>query len=128
MRVFKTKDFGKWAMQERLTDQALWQAVTEIAHGLVEANLGGQVYKKRVAVYGRGKSGGMRTLIAFKKDDKAFFMYGFAKNKRANINETELRALKLLATQLFGYSDKGLEKALKAGELIEVRNNEKVDT
>ena len=67
----------------------------------------------------RGASG-VRTLVAFKRGNKAFFMYGFAKNVRANINQKDLKALRLLAVQLLGYSNAGLAKALRAGELIEI--------
>ena len=72
---------------------------------------------------GHGKRGGARTLVAFRRDDRAFFIYGFAKNERANISQKELKALKLLAATLLGYSRAGLEKAVRAGELIEVNSN-----
>jgi len=120
MRIFKLKLFHKWASKEKLTDEALHQAVSEMAKGLVEANLGGQVYKKRVAIPGRGKRGGARTIIAFKIENKAFFIYGFAKNKRDNISAQELKALKRLAQELLGYDNKQLLTALKAGQVIEV--------
>ena len=120
MRIFKTKGFHQWADKEGVADEALRTAVEEMVRGQVDANLGGHVYKKRVALPGRGKSGGARTLLAFKQDDDAFFMYGFAKNQRANITDKELKALRLLAKQCLGYSEKGLEKAVRVGELIEV--------
>jgi len=78
MRIFKNKVFSKWAAKERVSDKALKAAIQEIGNGLVDANLGGNVYKKRVAIGGKGKSGGVRTILAFKVDDKAFFIYGFA--------------------------------------------------
>ena len=80
----------------------------------------GHVVKKRAALPGRGKSGGVRILVAFKRGDNAFFMYGFAKSARANIKDNELKALRLMAAQLLGYSNAGLAKALRAGELIEI--------
>ncbi len=120
MRVFKTKAFHRWAARERLTDAALRAAAEEMAKGLIDADLGGHVVKKRAALPGRGKSGGVRTLVAFKRGDKAFFMYGFAKNARANIKDNELKALRLMAAQLLSYSSAVLAKALKAGELIEI--------
>ncbi|OQY43561.1 MAG: hypothetical protein B6247_31500 [Candidatus Parabeggiatoa sp. nov. 2] len=82
--------------------------------------LGGHVYKKRVGIKGRGKSGGVRTLIAFQLEERAFFMYGFAKNKRDNIEDNELKALKVLAKKLLNYTDKELSNAIEAGEIIEV--------
>ncbi len=120
MRAFKTKVFHKWAAGEGLTDAALRSAVEEMAKGLMDADLGGHVVKKRAALPGRGKSGGVRTLVAFMHGERAFFMYGFAKSARANINQKELKALRLMAAQLLGYSNAGLSKALKAGELIEI--------
>lgn len=100
MKAFKTRTFAKWASGEGLADDALASAVAEIGQGLVDARLGGQVFKKRVALRGRGKRASARTLVAFKKGDKAFFIYGFAKNERANVSGKELRALRLLAKEL----------------------------
>jgi hypothetical protein len=123
MRIFKNKAFGKWAAKEGLADIALQAAAQEIAQGLVDADLGGHVYKKRVAVGGRGKSGGLRALVACRIGDKAFFVYGFAKNARANISDKELKALRLYADILLNYSKTELNKAVAFGELIEVINN-----
>lgn len=120
MRVFKIKWFQKWATGEGLDDEALLSAVEEMESGLIDARLGGHVVKKRVALPGRGKRGGSRTLVVYQQADKAFFVYGFAKNERANISNKELKALKLLATELLGYTKPALVKAIKAGELIEV--------
>ncbi len=124
MRIFKTKWFTKWAKKEKLPNSLLIAAVEEIEQGLVDANLGGHVMKKRVALSGRGKSGGARTIIAYKVKDKAFFIYGFAKNKRDNIDVKELQALQVLATDLLSYSDKMLISAVKDNELTEVENDE----
>ncbi len=123
MRIFKTKWFSKWAKKERVSDTALRYAVSEMEDGLIEADLGGFVYKKRIHLDGRGKRGGARTLLAYKAKDSAFFIYGFAKNERVNITGKELKALKLLATDLLNYSSQKLQNAINAGEIIEVNNN-----
>ncbi len=120
MQAFKVKAFAKWASREGLDDNALASAVIEMEQGLIDAKLGGQVVKKRVALPGRGKRGSSRTLVAFKQGDKAFFIYGFAKSERANVSDKELRALKLLAKELLNYAAPALAKATKAGELIEI--------
>lgn len=85
MAVYKTKTFNRWATGIGLDDENLQEAATEVAEGTVEADLGGGVYKKRVALLGKGKSGGARTLIAFRKGEHTFYLYGFRKNERANI-------------------------------------------
>lgn len=123
MQVFKNKAFSKWALKEGLGDEVLLAAIDEISQGLVDADLGGEVFKKRVAVGGRGKSGGFRTLLAYRAADKAVFVYGFAKNARANISNKELKALKMYANTLLSYSRVELNKAVKSGALIEVVND-----
>jgi hypothetical protein len=123
MRVFKTKWFQKWAAREGLENEALLAAIEEMQGGLIDAELGGHVIKKRVALPGRGKRGGARTLVVYQHANLAFFVYGFARNERANISDKELKVLKLLAIQLLGYTHPALAKAIKAGELIEVTND-----
>ena len=124
MRAFKIKAFAKWASGEGLSDEALALAVVEMEKGLIDAKLGGQVVKKRVALPGRGKRGSTRMLVAFRQGNKAFFIYGFAKKERTNISDKELRALKMLAKELMSYTTATLTKATKAGELIEIEVND----
>ena len=123
MRVFKNKAFSKWASKENLDDESLRLSVNEMDDGLIDADLGGHVFKKRIAIAGRGKSGGIRTLLAYKMGNKAFFVYGFAKNSRTNIKAEELKGLKAYAGILLSYGDKELKQAMKSGALIEVINN-----
>lgn len=120
MQVFKNRAFSKWASKEGLSDEALLNAVEEITQGLADADLGGHVFKKRVAVGSRGKSGGVRTLLAYQAGNRAFFIYGFAKNAKVNISNTELKALKLYTGVLLNYSSAELIKAAESGALIEV--------
>lgn len=121
MRTFKTKLFNKWAKKAGLSDSNLKDAVDEIERGLVDANLGGNLYKKRVATSTGGKSGGYRTLLAYKKHEKIFFVFGFEKNQRANINQRAEKALKAAAEVYLSLTDSGIKKALTKGELIEVK-------
>lgn len=120
MRIFKNKELHKWQKEVRLSDLTLKKAIYEIESGLYEANLGGNVYKKRVPLDNRGKSGGSRTIIAFKLNNNAFFIYGFSKNKRSNITLRENNALKELAKVYFSYDKKEINHAIKSGELIGV--------
>jgi hypothetical protein len=120
MRIFKNKAFNRWTKEVGLMDNELKEAVKEINDGLYEANLGGNVFKKRIALEGRGKSSGARTIVAFRSDKHTFFVYGYAKNVRSNISEQETSALKKLAKLYFSFNDEKLAQAIHAGELIEV--------
>jgi hypothetical protein len=105
-----------------LTDDALCEAVAEMVQGLIDADLGGHVVKKRVALPGQGKRGGARTIVATKLADRWFFLYGFGKNERANIDKDELKVLQEVAKDLLGFDDRQLATALAAGEIVEVCN------
>jgi len=120
MSIFKTKLFHQWAKDIGLSDDSIKIAVKEISERLFDANLGGSLYKKRIGIGGKGKSGGIRTIIAFKYENKAFCVYGFKKNKRANIGDAEVKIYKKLAKLLFTYSNKEINIALRKKELIEV--------
>ncbi len=125
LSIFKTKLFAKWAKKTGLTDKPIIGAVKEIECGLVDANLGGNLYKKRVATITSGKSGGYRTLLAYKRGTIVFFLYGFEKNVRTNINEKEEQALKELAKIYLAFSDGDIKVASDMGELVEVKDEKK---
>jgi hypothetical protein len=120
MKIYKTKWFSRWAHKQRLDDVNLCKAIREIAAGLYDADLGGGLVKKRIARTGQGKSGGFRTLIATNRGDRYFFIYGFPKNERSNIDRDEEEALKKLAEQLLSLTSELLETAQQNEELLEV--------
>ena len=126
MRILKNKPFSQWAKKLKINDKTLVAAINEMTYGLYEANLGGHIYKKRLPLGHKGKSGGARTIIAFKVGDKAIFVYGFSKGEKSNITKKEEDGLKDLAKIYFGYDDDQIDKAIKAGILIEVQTNEKI--
>lgn len=120
MRIFKTRYFQRWMRKTELTDQALHKAVDEMVQGLIDADLGGGIVKKRVGVAGRGKSGGARTLLATNRSGRWFFVFGFEKNDRTNINDQELEALQTLAADLLQRTELQLDAAVSDGSLVEM--------
>jgi len=119
-RVFKTRHFARWMRKTALTDTLLCQAVHEMVLGLLDADLGGGVVKKRVALPGRGKSGGVRTLVATRKAGMWFFVFGFEKSVRANVDAAELEGLQTLASKLLSLSPAQLTEAVQDGALQEI--------
>jgi hypothetical protein len=124
-RIFKTRYFQRWMQKLELSDALLLNAVAEMERGLIDADLGGGVFKKRIALPNRGKSGSTRTLIATNKNDRWFFMLGFEKNQRDNISDKELRFLKEFAADLLTISDARLLNALESKDLWEIRHEQK---
>ena len=122
-RVFKTRYFSRWMRKTELTDSALCAAVSEMAAGLIDADLGGGVVKKRVALPGRGKSGSARTLVATNKGSRWFFVFGFEKNERANISAKEVEAVQRIAADLLRLSSSELDAHITTDALKEICND-----
>ncbi|WP_323007563.1 type II toxin-antitoxin system RelE/ParE family toxin [Pseudorhodobacter sp.] len=130
MRVFLTKQFSRWAADERVDDATLTETAEEAFGGEVDADLGGYLFKKRVAREDGGKSGGYRTILCFRKsnDSRIFFLHGFPKSNKGNITSKEEKALKKIAKSLVDLSNEQVEglKAKKAiRELGEENENQK---
>jgi hypothetical protein len=123
MRVFKTKPFARFAAKEGIPDAVLRDAISRAEAGLIDADLGGGVIKQRIARPGQGKSGGFRSIVLFRRQALAFFVYGFAKNDRDNIDRQELKAFRLLAAEMLALSDKELQLAIKNGTIMEIEEH-----
>jgi hypothetical protein len=123
--IFKTRHFSRWSRKTLLSDEMLLRAVTEMEHGLIDADLGGGLFKKRIALPGRGKSGSVRTLLASNRGDRWIFIVGFEKNERANISDKELDALKMVAKDLLILTREQLQLAVADGTLQELSDAEK---
>ena len=96
-----------------------------MTQGLIDADLGGGIVKKRVGLAGRGKRGGARTLVATNKGNRWFFVYGFEKNDRANIADDELEALQDIAKQLLARTYRQLDEAVEDDSLQEICHDPK---
>ena len=125
MRIFKNTWFRRFARRERIDDETLKEAVARADQGLIDADLGGSVIKQRIAKPGRGKSGGYRTIIIFKQGERAFFVYGFAKSRRNNIEKDEEEIFKKAARELLALSDLQIGQLILSGALTEVTNGDK---
>ena len=120
MRIFKNTWFARFADKEGISDNELKETVNQLEQGQADANLGGGVYKVRVARSGEGKSGGYRVIVYFKNDFRTFFIYGFSKSDRDNIDEGELKAFKIDAKEDFALTDEQIKAWLKRGTLFEI--------
>ena len=125
MSVYKTKEFSRFARKADLGNEDLLEAAEAVGAGRWDADLGGGVFKQRIARDGGGKSGGYRTIILFKVGGHSFFVHGFAKSQKANVSPAELKALKKLASVFLGLNVEELEKARVAGQIVEVVSDDK---
>jgi hypothetical protein len=120
MRIFKTRAFTKLMAKAGITNQAFCKAIQELKQGLHDGHLGKKVYKKRIAISGKGKRAGGRTIIATNLSSKWFFIYGFKKNQATNIDSKELEALQMLANDLLELDTKQLKIMIEDKQLEEV--------
>lgn len=124
VRIFKTRWFDKFAKKERISDADLREAIRRAEDGLIDADYGGGVIKQRIARRNAGKSGGYRSVILYRHSEKAFFIYGFSKNQRDNMDEDEEREFKRLAKIAFALSDEQLSTLIEKKAYKEVKNDD----
>jgi hypothetical protein len=127
IKVYKTKPFSRFARKARISDNELWNAAVLADEGVVDADLGGGVIKQRIARAGEGKSGGSRSIIVFRRGDRAVYVYGFEKKDQAKIRSRELEAFRKLAKLVLGYTLADMAREIAAGEFINVRPIEESD-
>jgi hypothetical protein len=124
VRLYLTKWVTRFVRRERIGNGSLVQAVARAELGLIDADLGGGIIKQRVARAGQGRSGGYRVLIAYRADERAVFLYGFAKRERDNINPDELLTLREIGASWLAASAPQLAHAVAGGVLQEVVDDE----
>ena len=124
LQVLVTKTFARWMRKNHVTNADIWDAAQEMVAGLIDANLGGDLVKKRVALRGRGKSAGARTIVATKFEQRWVFLFGFEKNERSNIDVRELKVLQELATSLLNLEQPAIDVAITAVQLFELQGDE----
>ena len=122
MRIFKSRWFQRFARKEGIADAALCEAIVRAEKGQIDADLGGGVIKQRIARPGQGRSNGYRTIILFRRGAKAFFVYGFAKSRRANIDDNEEEQFKEAAKIVLSLTENALAVRLKRGDFVEAKS------
>jgi hypothetical protein len=120
VRVFKYTRFSRFAGKEGITDSELLEIAGQLEAKQADANLGGDVYKVRIARPGEGKSGGYRVIVYFRNEFRTFFVYGFSKSDIDNISEKDLKKFKLDAKDQFLLTDEQIEVRLRNGTFIEI--------
>jgi hypothetical protein len=120
---------ARFARREGISHARLAEAITRADQGLIDADLGGGLIKQRVARAGKGRSGGYRTIIAYRRGDRAIFVYGFAKSKRENLGPDELQSPREIGAVWLSANAQRIARGIHDGELEEVVDeSEEVDS
>jgi hypothetical protein len=121
VRIFKDPWFARFASKEGIQDSDLKEIVnTVLVAGQADADLGGGVYKVRIARPGEGKAGGYRVIVFYKIKERTFFRYGFAKSERDNISKGDLNIMKKQAKKYFAQTDEQINMQVANGRLLEI--------
>ena len=123
MKVFQNAWFGRFARKEKISADALWDAVERAENGQVDADLGGGVIKQRIARPGESKSKGYRSIVLFRKGESSFFVYGFSKSELGNIRNDEEAQFKKMAKHVLSLTDAQLSELVANGQFEEVVKN-----
>jgi hypothetical protein len=120
LRVLKNAWFARFTRKENISGQALRDAIERAEQGQIDADLGGGVIKQRIARPGEGKSKGYRSVILFRKGERAFFVYGFPKSELGNIRQDEEEQFKKMAKHVLALTDTQLDGFIANGQFEEV--------
>ncbi len=120
LSVYKNKPFARFAKKAKITDADLWKAAVQANEGIIDADLGGGVIKQRIARRGEGKSGGLRTIILFRKGDRAVYVFGFEKKDMANISPNDLVAFREYAATYLAYTISVMEELVESGTIYRI--------
>jgi hypothetical protein len=112
--------FRRWAIRVAVSRAELQDAAARLERGLIDANLGGNLHKQRIALPGRGRSGGARAIIATRFAGIVVFLYGFEKNERESVTEREIELYRGIARELLAMNENQTACALAEGVLWEV--------
>ena len=107
-----------------MSTRQLWQVFEDLHNGNIDVDYGGGVIKQRIARSAEGKSGGYRAVIYYRKEDKTFFMHGFSKKDKENIDEKEEKELKKQARIMLGFTGDQIEILIKLGKFKRVIDDE----
>jgi len=124
MKKLTTKWFQKWAKKSKLKDQDLLDTIDNLVDGLSTANLGGNLFKIRVKREHGGKSSGFRTIVVYKENERAVFLYGFGKSEQDNISKTELSYFKKLGNDFLALDETQIKQLIKQKSLFEIEVTE----
>lgn len=120
MKKLSTKWFKKWSKKVNLSNENMLDAVENLKNCLSTAELGGNLFKIRVKASNKGKSASFRTIVIYKKEDRAIFLYGFAKNEKSNINKSELQYFKKLGNDLLSLDFEQLQRSIEQQILFDL--------
>lgn len=112
-RAFKTGWFARAAKKARLSDAMLCKAMAQVMAGQAD-DLGGGVFKKRLS------NNQHRSIILARGGDFWVYQYLFAKQDRANIDDDELKAFRLLAKDYGAMTQAQAEAQVADGHWIEI--------
>lgn len=125
MRIFKTKAFDKFAQKHHIPDEDFLEAVMRAEQGAIDADLGSNIIKQRIARAGKGRSGGFRAFIFYRINENSYFVAAISKNVRDNISTQELAALKALAKEYAKLAPQQIERQIENGLFIEIDGGQK---
>jgi len=120
VKKLSTKWFQKWAKKVNLSNNNMLEAIHNLENSLSTSSLGNNLHKVRIKREHSGKDSGFRTIILYKSEDRAIFLYGFGKNEKSNIDKKELLYFKKLGRDLLGLSVDKLNQAIKKEMLFDL--------
>ena len=114
------KAFARYARRMRISNAILLEAANRARRGLIDADLGGGLIKQRLPRPGQGRSGGFRSLMAYRDGERIVFLHAFAKSDLDNVDPDLQAFWRQAAGGLLAMNDAALQLALELGDMLEI--------
>jgi hypothetical protein len=111
---------ARFARREGIANSILREAIERAEKGLIDADLGGGLIKQRVARAGKGRSGGYRTIVAYRRGHRAIFVFGFAKSRLENLASSDLQSARDIGATWLSADSERIARGVLKGELEEI--------
>lgn len=118
MKSYESKWFAKWSKKNGLTNDQLLEALSRVDAELGVVDLDGHIYKVRIGKNNQGRSGGYRTILAFKANKRSIFLFGFEKNDQENIDKSQLLLYKEYAKTFMGMTESEIQSLVDSEKIL----------
>lgn len=118
MKAYESKWFSKWAKKNGLSNKQLLEAVNRTESELGIVDLGGHIFKVRIGKLNQGRSGGYRTILAFRANRRSIFLFGFEKSDQDNIDKNQLNLYKEYAKTFMAMTENEINLLIDSGKIF----------
>ncbi len=116
----------RYAISQRITDAELWDAFTRSLDPKVDCSLGHGLVRHRLPRPSRGRPLGFCSILAYRTDNRALFLYGFPRDRPDDLSQRDLIAYRDIATAFLELNNEAIDLLIAKGKFTEVHHDQEI--